>query len=429
MKKIFSSYYPLSEDDYSAIWKEGLFAIDTSFLCNLYRLPEQARNDLLDIFSKIPERLWIPHHAALEFFRNRLNIISDQKKKYSEVRKVLEDTRKTFKTGLSSLQLKKRHSSIDSDRMEKELDSLINSFITILSEYENTQIDVPAYVDPILNLMEKLFTDRIGEPPASQKEVDEIYMEGKTRFAKKIPPGYMDLGKANDKEGNHYQFGGVIYERQYGDLLIWKQIIAECKKRKIKSLIFLTDDIKEDWIWEIGEKKIGPRPELRDEILREADITLFHIYNTEQFLRYSNQYFGTKVSEETIQAAKDAVDFWRQNAQHLSINDTSPEEILEEELSDFASFLVNSDEQVTGTTALTNAYGFGLDTYEIRSVEYEKENHQIIFDVEIIISGDSDPEKPFSGDTITVQVSGVMKQRTTGWKIEDYEIESCELNE
>lgn len=95
-----------------------------------------------------------------------------------------------------------------------------------------------------------------------------------------LPPGYMDSKKDKDKIGDKYSYGGLVYHRKFGDLTFWKQIIEEAKSRKIKHLIFITDDDKEDW-WLIadymGEKQIGPRPELIEEIRREAGTEHFYM--------------------------------------------------------------------------------------------------------------------------------------------------------
>lgn len=107
MKELFPGFYRPTEEEFTSLWKDGLFVLDANFLLNIYRFPEKASNELLDIMSKISDRLWIPYEAALEFQRNRLSVIADQKKKFSDVRILFDDTKKQFKVGLSKLQLKK----------------------------------------------------------------------------------------------------------------------------------------------------------------------------------------------------------------------------------------------------------------------------------------------------------------------------------
>lgn len=60
--------------------------------------------------------------------------------------------------------------------------------------------------------------------PLSINETIAIYEEGQLRFKYKIPPGYEDMGKSKNGDFKH---------QQYGDLLIWKEILqraAECQR-------------------------------------------------------------------------------------------------------------------------------------------------------------------------------------------------------
>ena len=147
-------------------------------------------------------------------------------------------------------------------------------------------------------------------PPASQLELERIYQEGKTRYEQKCPPGYKDLSKSKQSEevSQLHVYNGLTIKREYGDLIIWFQIIDEAKKRGIKHLVFITDDDKEDWWWIVeakGKKTIGPRPELVEEISSKAGVTLFYMYNPERFLEFAKQYLGAQVEPESIDQVRE----------------------------------------------------------------------------------------------------------------------------
>jgi hypothetical protein len=194
MKEAFHSFYPFSDDEYAVLWNECLFVLDASFLCNLYRLPEKAQRELLGILSLLSDRLWVPYHAALEFQRNRLAVIADQKKKFSEVRKLFDETRRKFNADISKLQLKKRHSLIDPDPLLARFDALFDSFEREMLEFGAQQLDVSGS-DPLLEKLDELLSFKIGSAPNSQEEIDTINEEGKIRYERRIPPGYMDSAK------------------------------------------------------------------------------------------------------------------------------------------------------------------------------------------------------------------------------------------
>jgi hypothetical protein len=124
------------------------------------------------------------------------------------------------------------------------------------------------------------------------------------------------------------------------------------------------------------------------------------------------------VREEEQKLAEELGQFWY----------SAPEEIVEGVLPDLAGDLVDSDEQVTGAMAMTNAFGYGLDDYEILNLEFADGKQQIKFRVRMWLSGDQDLDKPYCGDTVKVILSGMIKYFHHRWDLQSYEVESCEVN-
>gem|GEM_PF-6497926 len=133
-----------------------------------------------------------------------------------------------------------------------------------------------------------------------------MYKAGEERFKKNIPPGYKDAGKSKNGEDTHFYYDGLHYERQYGDLILWKQLISKANIPEIEAVIFITDDSKEDW-WYIlssnGKKIIGPLAELQAEIFRESNISNFHMYGTSMFLKDGKSNLSVEVEASSIEDA------------------------------------------------------------------------------------------------------------------------------
>jgi hypothetical protein len=423
---MFRGFYELSEEQFKELWKTGLFILDTSFIFNLYRLPVDTSQQIIEALKKVSDRLWIPHQVGLEFHRNRKKVLADQEKKFVEVRKVFQETRKTFSVGLSNLKLKKRHSLIDPDSLEKRLDQLLETFEKEISKLEEDHID--AYKsDPILKKLDSLLNEKVGSPVGSQEELETLYEEGEDRYNKKIPPGYMDIGKAKEKEGDYYEYGGIVYRRQFGDFLIWNQILKEAEKRETKSVIFLVDDMKEDWYSIISGKTIGPRPELVDEIARKGQIDYFHMYNSERFLMFAKEYLKIEIKEESIQAARDLAHLALAESDLLLIAQHSPLSIVEDIIYEVAAHLIHNDETVIGKIAETNAFGWGLDTYDIIHFSYDMKNKEIDFYAMLSLSGDQHPEKSSLGDNIDVEILATLEYTGDAFQLKRYIIRSCEV--
>ncbi|MBI5953308.1 MAG: HNH endonuclease [Chloroflexi bacterium] len=142
------------------------------------------------------------------------------------------------------------------------------------------------------------------------------------RYERKQPPGYSDANKSQeDKEENKkrdtYIHKNLAFKRIYGDLILWRELIEECKRVSAKYIIFITDDEKEDWWWIInsmGKKTIGPRPELIDEICTIADVNLFYMYNSERFLEYAKKYLKIRIKTKSIDQVKETKQLNRVNS-------------------------------------------------------------------------------------------------------------------
>lgn len=300
-------FYLPSNDEFKVIWNTATFVLDANVLLNLYRYPAKASQDLLGALGKLSDRLWLPYHAALEYQRNRLVVVAEQKKRFADVRNLIEETTNNLNSQFSKLQLEKRHSSIDVDEFLRDFESLTKVFLEKLAKLEEAQPKVSDQ-DMMRNSIDNLLSGKIGSLTLDQNALNDIYKQGEKRYAIEMPPGYMDQKKEKPGEPESFQYGGLTYKRKFGDLILWQQIISHVKEKAIKCLVLLTDDEKDDWWWTVdsqGKKRIGPRPELVEEIMREGDVDSFYMYNSEQFLKYSKQYLQAEVSDESISQVRE----------------------------------------------------------------------------------------------------------------------------
>lgn len=307
-----------SSDDinFPQVWKEATFVFDSNVLLDLYRLPNSATDDLINLFksSIIHSKSWIPKNTILEFYNNRMSAISDQKNKFSKVDSLIDkaisgidDSLNELQVEIKKLMLEKRHSTIKPRKFltDKNFESSKRFLIKFKSELEKLnklQPDVHDK-DEIMVQVKSIFKDRIGAG-LSTKEISEIYKDGEIRFAKKIPPGYKDDDKKDD-----YIFRDFSYSKKYGDLILWKEIIEKCKSDKLKFVLLVTGDVKEDWWEKRRGKTIGPRKELLNEIYANCpDLEVFHMYDTSTFLRYAKDQLKANVKSSTIKEAKDLIE-------------------------------------------------------------------------------------------------------------------------
>lgn len=305
MKDLFLGFYRPTDAELEEAWKQCVFVLDANVLLNLYRYPQQARDDLLGIFAALRDRLWVPHFAALEYQRNRLNVIAEQKKRFREVREAVDRVVSGLDSEFSRLQLRDRHSLIDPDLIIAEIRPLVDKYKIELASLEEGQGNVHQR-DEIREKLEEVIGLCVGTPP-TQEAVAAICREGERRFAVKMPPGFMDSAKG-DGSNPVFTYGGVSYESKYGDLIIWKQIIEFSLSDPGRYIVFLTDDEKDDWWLTVdsqGRKRIGARPELIDEICREGKAGGFYMYNSARFLAKAKDYLSVQVSDKSIDQVRE----------------------------------------------------------------------------------------------------------------------------
>ncbi|WP_343487373.1 PIN domain-containing protein [Allomuricauda sp. d1] len=302
--------YRLSEEKEARLWANAEIIFDSSALLDFYFLPKTARKKIsIEVFKKLKDRLWLPHHVQYEYLKNREKTIRKPiEEKYKPLRqkiqkigfsansqilkKIEEIKRETFKDD--------KHPHLDQSHLDKFKENT-EQFLAhsktfeeeILKAVETIEKEIQELEDndDVLSTLEKYF--KVGRE-YSFEEIIEITKEGKHRYEFKIPPGYGDFyGK--EKKGTQI----------FGDLIIWKQILEYAKENQ-KPIIFITNDIAKDNDWCYRDTKatepriLSPREELIKEIKDFSGVE-FWMYNWPQFLYESNKRLQSTIQEETIQ--------------------------------------------------------------------------------------------------------------------------------
>lgn len=355
MKDAFKGFYKPTDEMLQVAWKDPktLFALDTNVLLNLYGYAEQTRNDFFELLDKLDDKLWIPHQVGLEYQRRRLEVVRDEKSIFTKIDDNLIKIEKVFQNEFEQLALKRRFPKLheNTEKLRKEINRAITSYKRSVSYWDDKQPGVRTH-DTIRERLNILFNNKVGPAPNNQAWLDNLYIEGKKRFDNKIPPGFKDQNKSKSEE-NTFPFDGLLYDRQYGDLILWKQLIEKAKDENIKNVIFITDDTKEDWWYTLdsrGKKQIGPHSELQNEIYKEAQLDIFHMYTTPMFLESGKEILNSGVHKSSIEDA--SINFYN------SIKIISPE-------SNFHSFKFDASNE---------KFDSDIDTDLIRRINNKREN-------------------------------------------------------
>jgi hypothetical protein len=246
---------------------------------------------LLETIESLKERIWLPYWAGLEFHQRRLDVVSEQLDTYEVIKKELTKNLSIVRNSFE------RHPYLGEsklpDLLQKFVEDATSELATLKARHPNWLQD-----DPVVARITSAFSGRVG-PSYEETTLLSIRKEGERRYAAKIPPGWRDAKKED--------------ARQFGDLIIWKQLVDKAKSDGVP-IIFVSDDRKDDWWWVHGGRTIGPLPELVAEMGREAH-QRFYMYRPEQFMHEVAQRQRVEAPNEAIaevvQLRKDR-ERWRQ---------------------------------------------------------------------------------------------------------------------
>jgi len=298
MKEEFSEFYSPTEQEFRDLWSNCKFVFDANVLLDLYRYSPKASEELIGILKKLSDsdKLWIPHQVALEYNKNRLDVIIKEKSKIDPIRGLIDNRISELKKDLKKEDRarKNTHSASIVSALEKIIDE---SSKKIKDELEKEIKKRPDLLknDDIRETLSELLKGKIGAP-YPQEKLEDIYKVCQSRYDLRIPPGYKDAEK---KEGR----------AKYGDAILWLQIIDYAKDKR-SPIIFVTRDDKVDW-WnpqKESENDKQPDYDLIGEFTSKVEYP-FYMYTTDRFLYWAEKEIGAKISKETIEEIKQIKDY------------------------------------------------------------------------------------------------------------------------
>ena len=278
MRTKFPAHFRPSPEELGKMWSEAVFALDANVLLNLYRYSMQTREELEQALDSIKESIFLPHQAASEYLKNRLNVTANQADEYTEA---IESLNRLSDKLIDT----KRHPFI-ADKSLPVFRKYVESLVEELEKRRKLLLD-RLTDDERLTYIEKLFDGRTGGP-LNDDELQAIAREGEERYERRVPPGFRDADKHSTSDPY----------AKFGDLIMWKQLIRHGKKTK-RPLILISDDSKEDWWLRQSGRTIGPLVELREEFLNSTNSD-FWMYSVEAFLELSAESRNQKVSDDVI---------------------------------------------------------------------------------------------------------------------------------
>lgn len=276
----FPQYYRITRKDLLDKFDDCVFMFDACALLDIFRLKKDVVKNIFEVIEHYRDKIYIPNHAAEEYNRNINKVLEEQVNKIIASKSALNSFVNTFQA--------QRNYPYITDAASKIIDKLRNQIEKDFSEqtkYLEGQLVHGGYQNKLSKLLEGNVL-----APFNEEEIISIEKEGEERYSNKIPPGWKDV----PKEGN-----------RYGDLINWKEMLKFAKDNS-KSVVFVSNDKKDDWLVSIKGKKIGIHPLLLKEFYDTMGNTnqLFQIYSLDSFLAFIKERDNSIVSDETVENVK-----------------------------------------------------------------------------------------------------------------------------
>ncbi|CAI2768521.1 PIN-like domain-containing protein [Flavobacterium collinsii] len=294
MKNTFKEHHII--ENLEDIYKNSIIVLDTNSILNLYRYSESNRKKYFEILKQVEERLYLTNHICNEFYKNRLIIIENRSTFKENINELINENQKKLinviqnSTGTekynSALSILKHESPLQYSIIN-EIEKSLKKISKIITEFkQDFEIKYIQGEDPILEEITKIIQEKIS-PEISLIEKEKLFKEGEKRYENEIPPGYKDINKPKNEK--------------FGDLIIWNELQNLAKETE-KSVLFISDDRKDDWAIKFKGYDLGPRKELIKEFLTNTG-KLFYSITTTKFIQLISESFKIsnteKLEEET----------------------------------------------------------------------------------------------------------------------------------
>lgn len=284
----FDQYYRADRESQLAMFEASVIVFDTNVLLNVLRFSSSAREELIEAIASVANRTFIPHQVAIEYNRNRVDVVASRRSELDEVSNKNNEIRQSV-SKLTNL-LRRRRMVADSE-VEK-LDTAANEFFAVmeitsrdaLDKYDLDPDSLVGVVDAWTKRLDTVLAGRVAAPPSAETRAEDL-AEAERRKTERLAPGFKD--------------------EAMGDYLWWAETLRS--ERIVDRHLFVVSDdaAKGDWRYEQRGLTAGAHQILIDDALNAGARSLT-LLTTSDFLTVLEGRGQAVVSESTIAESQQA---------------------------------------------------------------------------------------------------------------------------
>lgn len=307
MKTKFGYYYEMLDERQKEFEKNCIYVLDTNVLLDILRLGKELADKALNVLQSKKERIAIPFYVGKEYHKHFVEVVHEQAESHGKAKTTIDNTvvvNSLLEAVCKGVRISPSFRSKLIDKYQSATDFLRSEIEKSSDYYKNLEKDKST-----INRLASILDGNVMDVYSSEtlKKYEE---EGAERYKLRMPPGYMDSKKRDNK---------------YGDYIIWKEILIYAEK-KACDICFVSGDLKEDWWEKIGHQKVCPRYELQEEFQRTCKDKFFKIVTLHKFLEDSGDLTAEDLKdiEEIIMPENPPELSPTKITQQIEIEDTLP---------------------------------------------------------------------------------------------------------
>ena len=173
MRNAIKEYIEFSGEEKNDLWNTATFVFDTNVFLNLYRYSNKTRNQLIESFECLKPRIWMPYQVALEFCKDRYNVIDEVNRRFeiieAEADNLVDSWRKKLRL----------------DENDQDVEKLIKYLKDwVIKKKESNYFIFDVSNDEVFNKLLELFDGKTGKA-FNIEERENIEQEGEKDMKRK----------------------------------------------------------------------------------------------------------------------------------------------------------------------------------------------------------------------------------------------------
>ena len=217
--------------------------IDTSFLMWLTKIGTPSRKEIFAWLDQtVPNRVHVPVWAAHEYLKHHTSktLINDFTARCKDIRSfarsIYGELRPFIDEPIGQRAEDPTTLRTDMRNALTELESLFDRASNWTKEYPRHANETIAFINSHTPQSSSVYTD-----------LETIGNYADSRLMGSVPPGFKDLRKSRATAQRNESVGDRSDANTYGDLLLWKEILNHASSVEADAIIFITNDLKNDW--------------------------------------------------------------------------------------------------------------------------------------------------------------------------------------